>query len=136
MTTYLTLDGQLRAETDAEIIANLRRKGWQDAPAKPSDDAVWQDGAWVVPPAPTFTADQWVDAQGYDGKRPTTCLYLLLQLQAAGKSSPKLAAVQAWMDGMIAAGVTNPNEARSDWPVAPYSFQEASGEALAVLQTV
>lgn len=135
MTTYLILDGQLRAETDAEVIANLKRKGWQDAPAKPSDDAAWQDGAWIVPPAPTFTADQWVDHCGFDGKRPTTCLYLLLQLQAAGKSSPKLAAVQAWMDQMIAAGVTDPNGARSDWPVAPYRFQEASAEALAVLQS-
>jgi len=84
---------------------------------------------------PTYTPDAWVDAQGFDGKRPTTCLYLLLQLQAAGKSSPKLSAVQAWMDGMIAAGVTNPDEARSDWPVAPWSFQEASGEALAALQS-
>ena len=93
---------------------------------------------WVAgtpAPAPTFTADQWVDAQGFDGKRPTTCLYLLLQLQAAGKSSPKLAAVQAWMDTMIAAGVMNPDEARSDWPVAPWSFTEASGEALAVLSS-
>ena len=114
---------------------NPKANDWAVQPAAPSADAVWQDGAWVVPPAPTFTADQWVDHCGFDGKRPTTCLYLLLQLQAAGKSSPKLAAVQAWMDQMIAAGVMNPDEARSDWPVAPWSFQEASGEALAVLQS-
>ena len=135
MTTYLLLDGQLRAETDAEVIANLRRKGWQDAPAKPSQDAQWTDGAWVVPPAPTYTPEAWVAHQDFAGQRPTTLLYLKLQLDAAGKSSPKLAAVQAWLDGMIVAGVTNPNEARSDWPVAPWSFQEASGEALAVLQS-
>ena len=135
MTTYLTLDGQLRAETDESALANLLRKGWELAPPKPSEDAQWTDGAWIVPPAPTFTADQWVDHCGFDGKRPTTCLYLLLQLQAAGKSSPKLAAVQAWMDQLIAAGVTNPDEARSDWPVAPWSFTEASGEALANLNS-
>jgi len=86
-------------------------------------------------PAPTFTADQWVDAQGFDGKRPTTLLYLKLQLDAAQKTSPKLAAVQAWLDGMIVAGVANPTEQRSDWSAAPYGFQEASGEALAVLQS-
>jgi len=135
MTTYLLLDGQLRAETDAEVIANLKRKGWQDAPAKPSQDAQWTDGAWVVPPAPTYTPEAWVAHQDFAGQRPTTLLYLKLQLDAVGKSSPKLAAVQAWLDGMIVAGVTNPNEARSDWPVAPWSFQEASGEALAVLQS-
>ena len=47
MTTYLIIDGQLRAETDAEVISNLRRKGWQDAPAKPSEDAQWTDGRRV-----------------------------------------------------------------------------------------
>ena len=118
-----------------ELADNPKRFDWALVPAKPSEDAQWQDGAWVVPPAPTFTADQWVDAQGFDGKRPTTLLYLKLQLDAAQKSSPKLAAVQAWLDGMIVAGVTNPDEARSDWPVAPYGFQEASGEALAALQS-
>ena len=118
-----------------ELANNPKRLDWALVPAKPSADAVWQDGAWVVPPVATFTADAWVDAQGFDGKRPTTCLYLLLQLQAAGKSSPKLAAVQAWMDQMIAAGVMNPDEARSDWPAAPWSFTEASGEALAVLNS-
>ena len=89
----------------------------------------------IAVPPPTFTADQWVDAQGFGGKRPTTCLYLLLQLQAAGNSSPKLAAVQSWMDGMIAEGVMNENEARGDWSAAPWSFAEASGEALAMLQS-
>jgi hypothetical protein len=135
MTTYLLLNGQLRAETDEAAIANLRRKGWQDAPAKPSQDAQWTDGAWVVPPAPTYTPEAWVAHQDFAGQRPTTLLYLKLQLDAAGKSSPKLAAVQAWLDGMIVAGVTNPNEARSDWPVALYGFQEASAEAVAALQS-
>jgi hypothetical protein len=114
---------------------NPKANDWAVQPAAPSADAVWTNGAWSVPPVATFTADQWVDAQGFDGKRPTTCLYLLLQLQAAGKSSPKLAAVQAWMDQLIAAGVMNPDEARSDWPVAPWSFTEASGEALANLNS-
>jgi hypothetical protein len=84
-------------------------------------------------PLPTYTADEWVDAQGFYGKRPTTLLYLKLKLDAAQKTSPKLAAVQGWLDGMIVAGVTAPDEKRSDYPVAPYSFEEASAEALSVL---
>jgi hypothetical protein len=118
-----------------ELADNPKRFDWALQPAAPSADAVWQDGAWVVPPAPTYTPEAWVAHQDFAGQRPTTLLYLKLQLDAVGKSSPKLAAVQAWLDGMIVAGVTNPNEARSDWPVAPWSFQEASGEALAVLQS-
>jgi hypothetical protein len=84
-------------------------------------------------PAPTYTATDWVDAQQFSGNRTTTMLYLKLQLDAAGKTSPKLAAVQGWLDALIVAGVTQPDERRSDYPDAPYSFEEASGEALAIL---
>jgi hypothetical protein len=84
-------------------------------------------------PAPTFTATEWVDAQQFSGNRTTTMLYLKLQLDAAGKTSAKLASVQQWLDALIVAGVTQPEERRSDYPAAPYSFEEASGEALAVL---
>jgi hypothetical protein len=88
----------------------------------------------VQVPAPTFTAAEWVDQQGYAGNRSTTMLYLKLKLDAAGKTSAKLAAVQAWLDSMIVAGVTQPEERRSDWAASPWSFEQASAEALAVLQ--
>jgi hypothetical protein len=114
---------------------NPKADDWAAQPAAPSADAVWQEGAWIVPPAPTFTAPEWVDAQQFSGNRTTTMLYLKLQLDAAGKTSPKLTAVQAWLDQMIVAGVTQPEERRSDWPASPWSFEEASGEALAVLQS-
>jgi hypothetical protein len=91
----------------------------------------WVEG--TPAPLPTFTADEWVDAQGFTGKRPTTLLYLKLKLDAAQLTSAKLAAVQGWLDGMIVAGVTAPDEKRSDYPAAPYSFEEASAEALSVL---
>jgi hypothetical protein len=52
METYLTLNNQLRTETDSTTIANLLRKGWEYAPDKPSNNAVWQDGQWVLPPPP------------------------------------------------------------------------------------
>ncbi len=96
------------------------------------------DQAYVIPPppvpfVPTYTADEWVDAQGFAGKRPTTLLYLKLKLDAAQKTSAKLSAVQGWLDGMIVAGVTAPDDKRSDYPAAPFSFEEASAEALSVL---
>jgi len=154
--TWHGLSYQLSRDEDGKI--EVREHGWPtkltlweaDGPELDTLDeatvkgmieaALPVDESYVIPPPPvpfveTFTADQWVDAQGFDGKRPTTLLYLKLQLDAAGKTSPKLAAVQAWLDGMIVAGVTNPTEQRSDWSAAPYGFQEASGEALAVLQS-
>jgi hypothetical protein len=98
------------------------------------------DANYVIPPppvpyVPTFTADEWVDAQGFAGKRPTTLLYLKLKLDAAQLTSAKLAAVQGWLDAMIVAGVTAPDEKRSDYPAAPFSFEEASGEALQTLNS-
>jgi hypothetical protein len=87
----------------------------------------------VQVPAPTYTATEWVDQQGFSGNRTTTMLYLKLKLDGASKSSPKLTAVQAWLDGMIVAGVTQPDERRNDWPATPYTFEEASGEALTIL---
>ena len=154
--TWHGLSYQLSRDEDGKI--EVREHGWptkltlweSDGPELDTlDEATVQgmieaalpvDDAYVIPPPPTpfvetFTADQWVDAQGFDGKRPTTLLYLKLQLDAAQKSSVKLAAVQAWLDQMIVAGVTNPTERRSDWSASPWSFEEASGEALAVLNS-
>jgi hypothetical protein len=87
----------------------------------------------VPTPPPSMSASDWVDAQGFSGNRTTTMLYLKLKLDAASKTSPKLTAVQAWLDQMIVAGVTAPDETRSDWPASPYSFEEASQEALSQL---
>jgi hypothetical protein len=120
--THLRYDNATRTETDETVIATLVRKGWEVFTPEP-----------VVEVPPTFTATEWVDAQGFSGNRTTTMLYLKLKLDGASKSSPKLTAVQAWLDGMIVAGVTAPDERRSDWPASPHSFEAASGEALAVL---
>ena len=50
--TYLSYDGQLRIETDADVIANLIRKGWVETPQPSYDPATqtcqWVDGAWAV----------------------------------------------------------------------------------------
>ena len=136
MKTHLTLDKQLRTETDTAIIANLKRKGWVPAPQPDFDPAAqqceWIDGAWVVSsmPARAYTAEEWTDSQGYGGNRPTTLLYQKLRLDAAAKSSPKLNAVQAWLDGMIASGLA---PAASNWPAAPHSFEDCLSETLGLL---
>jgi hypothetical protein len=122
MTTHLRYDNQTRTETDETVIATLVRKGWETYTPEP-----------VVEVLPTYTATEWVDQQGFSGNRTTTMLYLKLKLDGASKSSPKLTAVQAWLDGMIVAGVTQPEERRSDWPASPYSFEEASTQALTIL---
>jgi len=57
VTTYLTLDCALRAETDPTAIANLERKGWVVTVPPSYDPAteqapVWENCGWVVKPIP------------------------------------------------------------------------------------
>lgn len=140
MKTYLTLDKQLRAETDPAIITNLERKGWVPAPQPDYDPATqqceWIDGMWVVSPIPPilYTAEQWLNKEGYNSTALVTLLDLNGQLIAAGKSSPKLTAVKSWTDGMIASYAADPAP-KSDWTNAPYGFTETTQEAVAILNS-
>jgi hypothetical protein len=139
---YNTTTGQ--SVSIGTVIADPLPEGITALPLTDAEGEGMQNGSlkWdaasrtlIATPPPSMSAADWVDAQQFSGNRTTTMLYLKLQLDAAGKTSPKLAAVQAWLDSMIVAGVTQPEERRSDWAAAPYSFEEASGEALAVLQS-
>ncbi len=138
---YNTTTGQ--SVSIGTVIADPLPAGITALPLSDAEGEGLQNGSlkWdeetrtLIPtPPPAMSASDWVDAQQFSGNRTTTMLYLKLQLDAAGKTSPKLAAVQGWLDGMIVAGVTQPEERRSDWPASPYTFEEASAEALAALQ--
>ncbi len=132
-------EGNWRDVPDGESVVPLvkipkpEQGSWEPNVVWFADRVERQWVAGTPAPVPTYTANEWVDAQGFDGKRPTTLLYLKLKLDAAQLTSAKLAAVQGWLDGMIVAGVTAPDEKRSDYPAAPFSFEEASAEALSVL---
>jgi hypothetical protein len=132
MTTYLILDGQLRAETDAEVISNLKRKGWQDSPAKPSDDAQWQDGAWIVPPAPTYSPEAWTSMHFSPMQVSALQRFEMALLQAGKPLGPNMTALKAWMEGMLVASV-DPTPRTFSAP--PCSYEVASAEAVAGLQS-
>ena len=138
MSLYLnTTTNELRELPEsyiADLIAagNPKAAQWQAAPPKPSENAAWQDGQWVTISAPLYTAEEWTAEQGYGGNRPTTLLYQKLRLDAAAKSSPKLVAVQGWLDGMIASGLA---PAASNWPAAPHSFEDTLTETLTILNS-
>lgn len=111
---------------------NPKAADYAPLPPKPSDNATWGNGQWLTPAAPTYTAEEWTAEQGYGGNRPTTLLYQKLRLDAAAKSSPKLAAVQSWLDGMIASGLA---PASANWPTAPHSFEDTLTETLTILNS-
>jgi hypothetical protein len=113
--------------------ANPKLAEWQNAPAKPAENAIWAAGQWTLPPPPVATAEAHLTASGYTPLRLLTCLDLEGKLWKANATSPKLAAVRSWLDALTLAAASNPDEARSDWPVAPFAFDQALAESLAAL---
>ena len=136
MTTYLILDGQFRAETDEAAIANLRRKGWVDAPAKPSDDAQWQDGAWLVPPVATFTAEQIV-SQYFSAYQIAALQRLEMALLQANKPlGPAMSAAKTWLENVLLGWAIDPtSKPQSAYGEPGVTFEQASAEAVQSLQS-
>lgn len=138
MSLYLnTTTNELRELPESYIAAliaagNPKAEQLQAAPPKPSEDATWGNGQWVTPSVPVYTAEEWTTEQGYGGNRSTTLLYQKLRLDASAKSSPKLVAVQSWLDGMIASGLA---PAASNWPAAPHTFEDTLTETLTTLNS-
>ena len=97
-------------------------------PAKPSENATWGPGYWVIPPPPTYTAEQWLVKEGYGPTQLVTLLDLFAELTAAAKVSPKLDAVKAWTNAILAEYVQN-SQPKEDWGAAPFSFNETVIEA-------
>lgn len=112
---------------------NPKANDWALQPAAPSADAVWTDGAWVVPPAPTYSPEDWTS------KHFTAAQILALQrfefaLQQAGKPlGPNMAALKQWLETMLLASA-DPTP-RSDWSQPPCVYAVAAGEAVAALQS-
>jgi len=111
-----------------ELAENPKRFDWAVQPAAPSDDAVWADGAWSVPPAPTFTAEAWLEQVGLSGNRQPTLLYL----RQAGAVSAKLDATEAYLNTILAIFAQDPSP-RSDWPAPSFTFEETVSEAVSSL---
>ena len=88
---------------------------------------------WVEaapPPAPTFTAEEWV-AQHLSPLQVAALSEFRLALVQAGKPlPPKMSALKMWLEAMMAASVDN-TPRTFDPPPATYA--EASAEAVAAL---
>jgi hypothetical protein len=82
---------------------------------------------------PEFTtAEDWLVLKGYGPMQLVGLLDMESRLRAAGKSSPKMASVRAWIDMLTAAFLQSPNP-RNNWPEPPHGFQDTLAEAMAAL---
>jgi hypothetical protein len=105
-----------------QAAGNPKADAWAAAPKKPSADAVWSAGAWALPEPPSFTAESWLDHQGFGAMR---LLGLLdLEGQFGQQSPPKMQAVRAWINSIRAQYA----ETKSDWQPAPHTFESTMQE--------
>jgi hypothetical protein len=114
-----------------EVADNPKRFDWAVQSAPPSVDAVWTDGAWIVPPLPTMTAEEAVSQ--YFSPYQTLALqrFEMALLQAGKPLGPKMTAAKQWLEGVMLGWAMNPTPA----PAASFgspaaSFEEASSEAV------
>jgi hypothetical protein len=114
------------------VAENPKAQDWALQPAAPSADAVWQDGAWIVPPVPTYSPEQWVSQHFSPMQVSALQRFEMALLQESQPLGANMTALKSWMEAMLVASV-DPTP-RSDWQQPPCSYEAASGEAVQALQ--
>lgn len=102
------------------------------------DRLQWADTHWVQlykqQPKPLYTAGEWLDLVGVGGTQQPTLLYLKMKLQAAGKTSAKINALETYLQQVLGAYAAD-NSPRCDWGQPPVTYYDAVKEAMEVLQS-
>ena len=119
-------------ESDGKVVTFVRPdqpQGWkppEGTRAVPDTNlpAGWEQAEEASASEPT-TAEQHLDAVGLGGNRQPTLLYL----RQAGAVSPKLDATEQYLNTVLAMFAADPAP-RSDWPAAPFTFEETVAEAV------
>jgi hypothetical protein len=114
---------------------NPKADAWAEQPAAPSADAVWQDGAWSVPPVALVTAQTAVSAY-FSAYQIAALQRLEMSLLQAGRPlGPKMTAAKNWLESVMLGWALDPTEKpQSDFGSPAATFEEASAEAVASLQ--
>ncbi len=121
MTTHLRYESQTRTETDADVIANLVRKGWEIYTPEP-----------VVEVPPLLTAEQAV-SQYFSPYQTLALQRFEMALMQAGKPlGPKMTACKTWLESVMLGWALDPTPKESFGSPAA-TFEEASAEAVADL---
>jgi hypothetical protein len=113
---------------------NPKANDWAVQPAAPSSDAVWADGAWSVPPAATFTAEQIV-SQYFSAYQIAALSRLEMALMQAGTPlGPQMTAAKTWLENVMLGWAMDPTSKPAEaFGVPSVTFEEASAEAVASL---
>ena len=111
---------------------NPKANDWAVQPAAPSADAVWTDGAWIVPPAPTYSPEAWTSMHFSPMQVSALQRFEMALLQAGKPLGSNMTALKAWMEGMLVASV---DATPRTFSAPPCSYEAASLEAIQSLQS-
>jgi len=111
---------------------NPKADDWALQGEPPSPDAVWQDGAWSVPPVATMTAEEAV-SKFFTPYQTLALQRLEMALMQAGKPlGVKMTACKTWLESVMLGWALDPTPKESFGSPAA-TFEEASAEAVADL---
>jgi hypothetical protein len=103
-------------------------------PEKPSEDSIWNNGTWVAPTPPSYSANEWLEKEGYNSVVLVTLLDLETKLKESNKTSGKLTSVRNWINSILSQYIQD-SSPKSDWNDAPYNVQETVSEAFGELNS-
>jgi hypothetical protein len=143
MPNYYRISDPLDVRDLADQIAawtaagNPKANDWAEQPTAPSADAVWTaDAEWVVPAAPTFTAEEIV-SQYFSAYQIAALQRLEMALLQAGKPlGSAMTAAKTWLEAVMLGWAIDPTpKPAAAFGVPGVSFEQASAEAVAGLQS-
>lgn len=82
-----------------------------------------------------MVAESHLATYDYAGNRPALLLYFRGLLDAAGKTSVKAEAVQAWVNNLVFTAATSPDQLDGVLAPPPFPFHEVATEVVAALQS-
>jgi hypothetical protein len=88
----------------------------------------------IPTPPPAVTAEEHLRSVGLAGDRQPTLLYLRQSLTAAGKTSPELDAVEAYLQQILTMFAANPAP-QASWPNPSVTFEAAVQSAMNALNS-
>jgi hypothetical protein len=88
----------------------------------------------IPTPPPAVTAEEHLRSVGLAGDRQPTLLYLRQSLTAAGKTSPELDAVEAYLQQILTMFAANPAP-QASWPNPSVTFEAAVQSAMSTLNS-
>jgi len=97
-----------------------------------------EDGHWVqlykLSPLHLYSAGEWLEIVGLGAGQQPTLIYLKMQLQAAGKTSAKLTALEGYLNQVLGLYAAE-QVPRCDWQQPPVGYHETVAECMAVLSS-